>query len=396
MAAPTGQTHGRIRPQSQHANLALDAGAPSTHDPLAAVADAGPLRCSKPMRRARRTGSLRLFRLLRQGYRMNRREVMALVGGAVAWPLVARAQQPAIPVIGFLSSVSADRYAYVVNAFRQGLSDTGYIEGRNVAIEFRWADGQNDRLPALAADLVRRQVSVIAAPGSTPAALAAKAATATIPIVFEVGIDPVAVGLVTSLAHPGGNVTGVTNINIELAPKRLELLHELLPTTNVIALLVNPTSLDITKTVSRDLQAAARTLGLQLHILSASTDSDFDAVFATLIQLRAGALMIAPDLFFITRHEELATLTIRHALPAITQYREFATAGGLMSYAGSITDAARRVGVYTGRVLRGEKPAELPVQRSTKVELIINLKTARALGLTVQPSLLRRADEVIE
>ena len=320
---------------------------------------------------------------------------MALVGGAVAWPLVARAQ-PAIPVVGFLSSASPDLYAYVVSAFRQGLSETGHVEGRNVAIEFRWADGQNDRLPALAADLVRRQVSVIAAPGSTPAALAAKAATATIPIVFEVGIDPVAVGLVKSLARPGGNVTGVTNINIELAPKRLELLHELLPTTNVIALLVNPTSPDITKTVSRDLQAAARTLGLQLHILSASTDSDFDAVFATLIQLRAGALMIAPDLFFITRHEELATLTIRHALPAITQYREFATAGGLMSYGGSITDAARRVGVYTGRVLKGEKPADLPVQRSTKVELIINLKTAKTLGLTVSPTLLRRADEVIE
>ena len=239
-------------------------------------------------------------------------------------------------------------------------------------------------------------MSVIAAPGSTPAALAAKATTATIPIVFEVGIDPVAAGLVSSLARPGGNVTGVTNINVELAPKRLEVLHELVPTANIIALLVNPTSLDITKTVSRDLQAAARTLGLQLHILRASTDSDFDAVFATLIQLRAGALMIAPDLFFITRHEELATLTIRHALPAITQYREFATAGGLMSYGGSITDAARRVGVYTGRVLKGEKPADLPVQRSTKVELIINLKTAKTLGLTVSPTLLRRADEVIE
>ena len=327
---------------------------------------------------------------------MNRREVMALVGGTVSWPLVAHAQQSAIPVVGFLSSASPDRYAYVVSAFRQGLSGTGYVEGRNVAIEFRWADGQNDRLPALAADLVRRQVSVIAAPGSTPAALAAKAATATIPIVFEVGIDPVAVGLVTSLARPGGNVTGVTNINIELAPKRLELLHELVPTANVIALLVNPTSPDIAKTVSKDLQAAAQTLGLQLHILSASTDSDFDTVFATLIQLRAGALMIAPDLFFITRNEQLATLTIRHALPAITQYREFATAGGLMSYGGSITEAARHVGVYTGRVLKGEKPADLPVQRSTKVELIINLKTAKSLGLTVSPTLLRRADEVIE
>jgi putative ABC transport system substrate-binding protein len=327
---------------------------------------------------------------------MDRREVVALVGGAVAWPLVAQAQQPAIPVIGFLSSASPDPYAYVVSAFRQGLSETDHVEGRNVAIEFRWADGQNDRLPALAADLVHRQVSVIAAPGSTPAALAAKAATATIPIVFEVGIDPVAVGLVASLARPGGNMTGVTNINIELAPKRLELLHELVPTANVIALLVNPTSPDITKTVSRDLRAAARSLGLQLHILNASTDGDFETVFTTLIQLRAGALMIAPDLFFITRNELLATLAIRHAVPAITQYREFATAGGLLSYGGSITEAARHVGVYTGRVLKGEKPADLPVQRSTKVELIINLKTAKALGLSVPATLLRRADEVIE
>jgi putative ABC transport system substrate-binding protein len=328
---------------------------------------------------------------------MRRRDFITLASSAlIAWPLAARAQQAAIPVIGFLSSASPDVYAYVVSAFRQGLSETGYVEGRNVAIEFRWADGQNGRLPALATDLVRRQVSVIAAPGSTPAALAAKATTATIPIVFEVGIDPVAAGLVSSLARPGGNVTGVTNINIELAPKRLELLRDLVPTANVIALLVNPTSPDITKTVSRDLRAGARTLGLQLHILDASTDGDFDTVFATLIQLGAGALMIAPDLFFITRNEALAKLTIRHAMPAITQYREFATAGGLMSYGGSITDAARRVGVYTGRVLKGEKPADLPVQRSTKVELIINLKTAKALGLTVPPSLLSRADEVIE
>ena len=249
---------------------------------------------------------------------------------------------------------------------------------------------------SLAADLVRRQVSVIAAPGSTPAALAAKAATATIPIVFEVGIDPVAVGLVTSLARPGGNVTGVTNINIELASKRLELLHELIPTANVIALLVNPTSPNITKIVSRDLQAVAQRLGLQLHILQGSTDGDFDTVFATLIQLRAAALVISPDLFFISRNEELATLTIRHAVPAITQYREFVTAGGLMSYGGSLTEAARHVGVYTGRVLKGEKPADLPVQQATKVELIINLKTAKAIGLSVPATMLRRADEVIE
>jgi putative tryptophan/tyrosine transport system substrate-binding protein len=328
---------------------------------------------------------------------MRRRDFIALVGGAAAtWSHPVQSQQPSMPVIGFLSSASPDSYAYVVSAFRQGLSETGHVEGRNVAIEFRWADGQNDRLPALAADLVRRQVSVIAAPGSTPAALAAKAATATIPIVFEVGIDPVAVGLVTSLARPGGNVTGVTNINIVLAPKRLELLRELIPAANVIALLVNPTSPHITKIVSRDLEATARTLGLQLHILHASTDGDFDTVSATLVQLRVGALVIAPDLFFITRNEQLATLTIRHAVPAITQYREFATAGGLMSYGGSITEAARHVGVYTGRVLNGEKPADLPVLQAAKIELIINLKTAKAIGLSVPNTLLRRADEVIE
>ncbi len=265
-----------------------------------------------------------------------------------------------------------------------------------MAIEFRWADDQNDRLPGLAADLVRRQVSVIAAPGSTPAALAAKAATATIPIVFQVGIDPVAAGLVASLARPGGNVTGVTNLNTELGPKRLELLRELMPTANIIALLVNPTSPLIAETASRDLQSAARTFGLQLHILHASTERDFDTVFATLVQLRASALVIAPDTFFISRSEQLAALTVRHAVPAITQFREFAAAGGLMSYGGSFTDSARQVGVYTGRVLKGEKPADLPVQQVTKVELIINLNAAKALGLEVSPMLLGRADEVIE
>ena len=327
---------------------------------------------------------------------LNRREFIALVGGAAAWPLVAHAQQSAMPVIGFLGTISPDRWASRLHAFRQGLSETGCVEGRNVGIEYRWAEGQFDRLPALAADLVRRQVSVIAAPESTPAAFATKAATTTIPIVFSVGVDPVAVGLVASLNRPGGNLTGVTNLNAEILPKRLELMHELVPTATTIALLVNPSNPLVAETESRDAQTAARTLGLQLHVLHASTDRDFDTVFASLAQMRAVALVINTDVFFNSRSEQLAALALRHTVPAIFQYREFVASGGLMSYGTSTTDVFRQVGIYTSRLLRGESPADLPVQQVTKIELIINLKTARTLGLTVPLSLLGRADEVIE
>jgi putative ABC transport system substrate-binding protein len=326
---------------------------------------------------------------------MRRRQFITLLGGAAVWPLAAHTQQSAMPVIGFLSSGSSGLFASRVSAFRQGLSETGYFEGRNLAIEYRWAESRNDRLPALAADLVGRKVNVIVTGGGTPAALAAKAATATIPIVFSIGNDPVQMGLVTSLNRPGGNITGVSSLSGEIGPKRLELLHEVVPTATNIALLVNPTN-PAAEIQSTELQPAARTLGLQLHVLHASAERDFDAAFASLIQLRAGGLVIVADAVFNTRSEQLAALALHHAVPAIFQFREFAAAGGLLSYGDSSSEPFRQVGVYTGRILKGDKPADLPVQQSTKVELIINLRTAKALGLTVPLALQASADEVLE
>jgi putative ABC transport system substrate-binding protein len=327
---------------------------------------------------------------------VRRREFIKLLGGtAVGWPRIAQAQNPAIPVVGFLSSASSGPFASRVSAFRQGLSETGYVEGRNVAIEYRWAESRNDRLPALAADLVARKVNVIVAGGGTPPALAAKAATTTIPIVFSIGNDPVQMGLIASLNRPGGNITGVTNLSGQIGPKRLELLHEVVPAATIIALLINPNN-PAAETQSTELQPAARTLGLQLHVLRVNAERDFDAAFASLVQLRAGGLVIGADAVFNTQSEQLAALALHHAVPTIFQFREFAAAGGLMSYGDSSTEPFRQVGVYTGRILKGEKPVDLPVQQSTKVELIINLKTARALGLTVPQLLLGRADEVIE
>jgi putative tryptophan/tyrosine transport system substrate-binding protein len=327
---------------------------------------------------------------------MQRRRFITLLGGAAAaWPLAARAQQPLLPTIGFLSTVSPDVFAIRLRAFHQGLKEAGYVEGQNVEVEYRWAEGQSDRLSVLAAELVQRRVAMITA-GGTPSALAAKAATATIPIVFEVAVDPVELGLVASLKLPGGNITGVTNLNVEVGPKKLELLRELMPTTTNIAVLIDPTTPSIAEQFLRGLQAAAPTLGLQLHVLHASTERDLDTAFATLAQLRTGALVIGPNLFFNAHIEQLAALALRHAVPTNFQYRQFVAAGGLMSYGANETDNYRLVGIYAGRILKGEKPADLPVVQSTKVELILNLKTAKALGITVPNTLVGRADEVIE
>ena len=325
---------------------------------------------------------------------LKRRDFITLVGGAVGWPLATRAQQPAMPVVGFLGSDSPDLYTDRLHAFRQGLKETGYVEGQNLAIEYRWAEGRNDQLSTLAADLVRRQVAVIAA-FTTPSTLALKAATSTIPIVFFTAGDPIALGFVASLNRPGGNLTGTTTLTLEVGSKWLQLLHEMVPTATTFALLVNPTSPNLADAQSKDLQAAARTLGLQIHVLQASTD-ELNTVFERLVQLQAGGLVISSDSFLFARSEQLAALAVRHAVPTIFGFREFAVAGGLMSYGANLRDQDRTMGVYTGRILKGEKPADLPVQQATKIELVINLKTAKALSLTVPPTLLTRADEVIE
>ena len=325
---------------------------------------------------------------------MRRREFITTLFGGVAatLPLAVRAQQAVIPVIGVLSTKAPDDTPHLLSAFRQALKDAGFVEGQNVTIEYRFADNQNERLPTLAADLVHRQVAVIFVP-ATPAAIVAKRTTATIPIVFEIGGDPVRLGLVNRLDRPGGNVTGVSQLNNEVAPKRLELLHELVPKATVIGYLVNPADPNVETT---DMQTAARNFGVELHVLKASAERDFDEVFIKLAQLRAGGLVIGASAFFVARQEQLAALAVRHGVPAIFENRQFAVAGGLMSYGSSLTDAYRLAGAYTARILKGEKPSELPVQRATKIEMYINLKSAKALGLSVPPALQARADEMIE
>jgi len=324
---------------------------------------------------------------------IGRRDFITLLGGAAAtWPRAARAQQ-AMPVIGFLNSASAELFAPFVAAFRQGLSEAGYVEGRNVALEYRWADQRYEQLPALAADLVRRQVTVIAA--NQIAVEAAKAATATIPIVFTTALDPVELGLVASLNRPGGNLTGITTLNVELLPKRIELLHQLSPGATTVGLLVNSSN-PSASTLGRDARAAARALGRELQVVEARNEGEIEAAFAALAQTRAGGLVIGADPFFVARIARLAALALRHRMPTVFEFRQFVAAGGLVSYGGSLTDVYRLAGTYVSRVLRGEKPADLPVQQSTKIELMINLSTAKTLGLEVPPTLLARADQVIE
>ena len=327
---------------------------------------------------------------------MRRRDfIIVLAGAMAAWPLAGRAQQKAMPVIGVLSATSSSTSSGpFMGAFRQGLREAGYVEGQNLAIEYRWAEGHYDRLPALAADLVGRKVDLIMA-STPPSALAAKSATSTIPIVFRSGADPVADGLVASLARPGGNLTGVSFVADELTAKRLELLSELVPRAGVIALLMNPNNATAERVI-RDVQEAARTKGLQLHVLKASSESEIDTAFASLVQLQAGALVVSADPFLSSRREQLVALASRRAVPSIYAWREFAASGGLISYGPSLISAFRLVGAYAGKILKGAKPADLPVQQSTTFELVINLKTAKALGLTVPQSMRMRADEVIE
>jgi putative ABC transport system substrate-binding protein len=327
---------------------------------------------------------------------MRRREFITLLGGATAWPLAAHAQQPAMPVIGFLGGTAAANFEDRLREFRQGLKDTGYVEGENVAIEYRWAENQFDRLPGLAADLVRRQVAVIVATGGSSSAFAAKQATTAIPIVFGAGEDPVKLGLVTSLARPGGNLTGINFISNELTAKRLELLRELVPGAARVAVLVNPGNAINTETTLRDLEPAARAMGLRIQVLNASTSRDIDAAFATFVRDRPDALFVGQDVFFVSRRVQLANMAARHGVPMSSGSRDIAEAGGLMSYGSNISNAHHQMGVYTGRILKGAKPADLPVVQSTKFELVINAQTARMLGLSLPPTLLTTADEVIE